>query len=688
MVAGNHVEFWTSDNLRQWTKASEWGATEAGCHGGNWETPDLFELPVDGNALNKKWVLSVGVMGGAPNGGLGAAYFIGSFDGKNFTNDNSPSSCLWQNFGKDYYAGVTWNNVPDFDGRRLMIAWADSWQYRFDLPTTPFNGQLSLIKELKLKTFPEGVRLVKTPIAEYEQLRGLGHEWKNQIITPNTNLLSGVSGDKLEIIAEFEADSATATEFGIKVRKGVSDETVVGYDKSAAELFVDRTNAGMTPNVTGTSPNPDWAGKHKAPVPQVNGKVKLRIFVDRSSVEVLGNDREWISDLILPDRNSLGLETYAIGGKVQLSSLKVYQMNRIWSEKSPFSSTNLSGWFSVKGEWADTINGKEGSADHEGFILSSQRASDFEYSANIRIKGVQAGNPRPIKQEAAGGIIFRANETVSKGYAANINANTDTLNLIKYDGNGIPTILHSYSTTIDTNTTYNIKAATSGSSIKIYLNNKLCIDINDPVYRSGFVGLTVHDALVNYNHVYLTKNNLLGSIIERWNSLSAMVKNTLENRKNTPRYAVSGTWTDITGGTKGMALGDGFNMSKRKADDFSYEADIKISGSDGMNSAAALVFRANSSATQGYAANLDVLNDCVTLFKWNGDGTSTTIKRYAYSLDADRNYHLKVEANHDHFQIYLDGKCVIDEFDSSFRSGLLGLNAWNSESSFTGITIN
>ncbi|WP_176471934.1 GH32 C-terminal domain-containing protein, partial [Shouchella clausii] len=77
-------------------------------------------------------------------------------------------------------------------------------------------------------------------------------------------------------------------------------------------------------------------------------------FVDRSSVEVIGNNLESITDLILPDRNSLGLETYANGGNVTLTSLKVYPLDRVWTTDSPLSSTNLKDWTTVSGEWADT----------------------------------------------------------------------------------------------------------------------------------------------------------------------------------------------------------------------------------------------------------------------------------------------------------------------------------------------
>lgn len=822
LTGGTHLEFWSSPNLKQWTKMSNWGATE-GCHGGNWETPDLFQLPIDGNAANMKWVLSTGVDGNGPNGNVASQYVIGTFNGTTFINDNSSSTCLWQNYGKDFYAAQTWNNVPDSDGRRLMIAWADNWQYRFDPPTTPFNGQLSLIRELKLKTLAEGVRLTETPIKEYEGLRGTPQTWTNQTVTPTTNLLSGINGDNLEIVAEFQADMATANEFGIKVRKGASQSTVVGYDKTNSYMFVDRTKSGLIPNPTGLNPNTYWSGKHTAPLTQVNGKIILHIFVDRSSVEVFGNDREGISDLIFPDRNSLGLETYAIGGNVTVNSLTVYPLNRAWSASSPFTSTNLSGWTTVQGEWADTINGKEGSADNDGLVLASQRGSDFTYSAEIKIKGINSGNPKPIKQEAAGGLVFRANETATEGYVVNVNAKTDNVNLIKYNGNGLSVTLASYSTTLNTNTTYNLKVTASGSNIKVYLNQTLVIETNDSTYRSGIVGLNVWNAVADFNQVIYSNTTNFSTNINGWTSQSGswtyqanglqgsstgdaffisadsasdfiyqadftigstegqragtlvfrsnadasqayavnvdagadvitffkwgngggvissystvintnttyrlkvkalgssftiyvndvpvinatdstyssgklglnvyhsttMIQNAFVYRKPNTWNAVSGTWTEITDGKQGIAAGDGFDMSTQTADNFTYEADVAISGSSGGKGAAALIFRANNTATQGYVVNLDAQNDAVTLFKYNGDGTSTVIKRYYYSFDTDRAYHLMVKTNIDQIQVYLNSEKIIDASDSSFASGLLGLNVWNSQSSITNIT--
>jgi fructan beta-fructosidase len=502
LVAGDHVEFYTSPNLTQWTYRSSWGAGE-GSHGGTWECPDLFEMTVDGTTT-KKWILSVSLNNGSPAGGCGMQYFVGSFDGTTFHNDNPADTVLWQNYGKDYYAAITWNDLPASDGRRLMIGWVDNWQYRFDVPTTPFNGQLSLIRELRLKKFPLGLRLVQNPISEYTRLRGTPASWSKKVLRPvGANLLASTTGDSLEIIAQFKADAATATDFGIKVRTGNGQSTAIGYDRTARRMYVDRTDAGAVP-VTNGAPNPDWPGRHSAPLDPVNGTVTLRIYVDRSSVEVFGNNREQISELILPDRSSLGYETYAIGGKVTLTSLTVYPLQRIWPARSTVDISGITGWSTVRGAWADTVLGKEGSSDGDGFLLGNVTAGDLTYTAALTVVGVRDGNPLPIKQEAAAGLVFRANDTVSQGYVANIDARGNSVRLFKFNGDGTATTLGMHSTPIDTNTAYRLKVTARGSALTVYLNDTQVIQATDTSFAAGNCGLNTWNSVARFDHISFT----------------------------------------------------------------------------------------------------------------------------------------------------------------------------------------
>ncbi|MGF6952118.1 sucrose-6-phosphate hydrolase SacC (GH32 family) [Neobacillus sp. B4I6] len=221
--AGDRVYFYNSPDLKSWTKVSEFGNHD-GSHTGTWECPDLFALPVDGDPTKIKWVLAVSISEGAPSGGSGMQYFIGDFDGKNFTNANDPSKVLWADYGADFYAAVTWSDVSD--GRRLLLGWMNNWKYGQDIPTSSFRGSMSIPRELGLSTVDgEGIRLTQKPVKELESLRGTPQVFENKVLTPGENLLSNVSGDTFEIMADFDLNSATATEFGFKVRKGDSGET-------------------------------------------------------------------------------------------------------------------------------------------------------------------------------------------------------------------------------------------------------------------------------------------------------------------------------------------------------------------------------------------------------------------------------------------------------------------------------
>ncbi|MEC2063267.1 MULTISPECIES: GH32 C-terminal domain-containing protein [Bacillus] len=486
LAAGDRILIYTSKNLKEWTYASEFGQGQ-GSHGGVWECPDLFELPVDGNPNQKKWVMQVSVGNGAVSGGSGMQYFVGDFDGTHFKNENPSDKVLWTDYGKDFYAAVSWSDIPSSDGRRLWLGWMSNWQYANDVPTSPWRSAASIPRELKLKTLTGGVRVVQTPVKELQTIRGTSKKWKNQTISPaSQNVLAGLSGDAYELHAEFQVSPGSAPEFGFKVRTGENQFTKVGYDRKNTKLFVDRSESG---NVTF---NPTFnTGIQTAPLKPVNGTIKMRIFVDRSSVEVFGNDgQQVITDIILPDRSSKGLELYAVNGGVKLKSLTIYPLKKVWGT-SPFIS-NLTGWTTVNGTWADTIEGKQGRSDGDSFILSSASGSDFIYESDITIKD---GNGR-----GAGALIFRSDKDVKNAYLANVDAKHDLVKFFKFE-NGVASVIAEYKTPIDVNKKYHLKTEAKGDHFKIYLDDRLVIDANDSTFSEGQLGLNVWDATAVFQNV-------------------------------------------------------------------------------------------------------------------------------------------------------------------------------------------
>lgn len=315
--------FLESHNLKNWKVSGSFESQSK--EKGQWECPDLFELPVDGDAKNKKWILIVNRNPGAPAGGTGTEYFVGNFDGKKFIDEGKTSQGLWADYGKDFYATNSFSDLPARDGRRIWMGWISNWQYANREPTEIWRGAQSLPRELKLSRFSDGIRLVQVPIAESTTLRGseLMHlEDQPMAAAVEAMRAARLSGDIIEIEAEFAPGAAK--EVGFKLRKDGDEKTVVGFIPKTKEVFVDRTRSGMV------SFSPEFSGRHAGSVRQ-SEKLKLRIFLDRSSVEVFANDGEAVlTDRIYPSPGSDGIElySYGVGGSVQ--SLHIWKLSSIW----------------------------------------------------------------------------------------------------------------------------------------------------------------------------------------------------------------------------------------------------------------------------------------------------------------------------------------------------------------------
>lgn len=317
------VRIYTSNNMKQWSLASEFGKNE-GSHAGVWEVPDLFELPVDGNPTNKRWVLQVSLSDGMPAGGSGVQYFIGDFNGETFTNENEPNKVLYADYGADYYAPLTFNNIPETDGRRIAMGWMNNWSYGQSIPTSIWRSKMTLPRELKLVDLPgQGIRLTQNPVQEFQTLRDGVTNWENQTLSPSTNLMSEVKGEAVEIIAEFQTDTTTATEFGFNVRTGKGEQTTIKYNKTDQKLVLDRTKSGDGSFST------TFESVHEARMNPKDNKIKMRVIIDRSSIEVYGNDGQVVlTDQIFPQLSSNGLSTFVSNGNATLNSLKVYPIKK------------------------------------------------------------------------------------------------------------------------------------------------------------------------------------------------------------------------------------------------------------------------------------------------------------------------------------------------------------------------
>lgn len=310
----DRLHFYVSPNLTDWTFASEFGAEE-GSHDGVWECPDLVELPVENLAGETRWTLHVSVNATT---GRTMQYFVGDFDGTRFTNDNDPGLTLWTDHGADFYAAVTWSSLPPGDGRRLWVGWLNNWTYAKVVPSQPWQGAMSVPRELGLAGTSQGIRLVQRPAAELTGLRHSEEPWADEVVRPGVNLLAGVRGRSLEIVAEIEPRGAAAVELAVRV--GADERTTIRYEPAGARLTVDRRDSDYLPF------SPTFKDEH---IIELDGGdiLSLRVFLDECSVEVFAGDgRSVISDLIFPDRASDGCELLAEGGDAFVRSLVVYRL--------------------------------------------------------------------------------------------------------------------------------------------------------------------------------------------------------------------------------------------------------------------------------------------------------------------------------------------------------------------------
>ena len=326
MANAKYVQFYGSGDLRTWTHLSDFGP--AGVKDKpNWECPDLFELPIDGQPGKTKWVLEVDMGNGSVAGGSGGEYFVGDFDGREFKCDHDPQQSQWVDFGRDFYAPVSYSDIPDSDGRRIWLGWMNNWETNL-VPTRPWRSAMSIPRVLSLRASSGGFKLVQKPVAELAALRENHFEKRDAKVGGVVSLTDAlhakrIVGDQVEIRATI--DLGDSDEVGFKLRTGAGEETIVGFDNQKSMLFVDRTNSGDS------SFHENFAGKHNGPLVPDAGTVTLSIFVDESSVEVFGGNGETIlTDRIFPDPKSCGISIYSQGGLATFVNLDIWSLKSAW----------------------------------------------------------------------------------------------------------------------------------------------------------------------------------------------------------------------------------------------------------------------------------------------------------------------------------------------------------------------
>jgi fructan beta-fructosidase len=278
---GDHVSFYSSFDLLNWTFESDFG-TNNGAHGGVWESVDLFTLEVSG--LNEtKWVLSVSIDDGTLNGGSGIQYFVGNFDGHKF--EYSGEKPKWFDYGKDNYAGITCQDTKN--GRRIFLGWMNNWQYANLIPTSDWRGVLTIPRELSL-TKSYGDYLMNTQLVrELKQIQKQTKDVKEIEISDFVDFYSDFDLP-LELSLNYKTGNKTqlgfAERFGLELSNDKGEKFIVGYDNLEKFFYIDRMNAGSL----FVSKDYNWI--NYAPYIENSDSLDLRLIIDASSVELFAKN--------------------------------------------------------------------------------------------------------------------------------------------------------------------------------------------------------------------------------------------------------------------------------------------------------------------------------------------------------------------------------------------------------------
>ncbi|WP_258802311.1 glycoside hydrolase family 32 protein [Pseudarthrobacter sp. NS4] len=326
MVAVEAVErqvvLYKSGDLKTWEQLSSFGPANA--TGGVWECPDLFELPVDRDPGDRKWVLIVNINPGGIAGGSAGQYFVGEFDGVEFRSGSTVTEGLqedgsrmreygWLDWGRDYYAAVSFSGIAD--GRRVMIGWMNNWDYAGSTPTGGWRSAMSLPREVTL-TRLDGKVVLRQEATDPFEGPGLGSfSLGPQPLAPGTLELP-VTAEVARIDVEFEPGPASS--IGLIVRAGGTERTLLTYDVAGGMLRLDRRESGHV-NFHEAFPSVETVA-----VPLQEGRLRLRVYLDRCSVEAFAQDGlATITDLVFPAEAGTGLAVFAVGEGAQLLALDV-----------------------------------------------------------------------------------------------------------------------------------------------------------------------------------------------------------------------------------------------------------------------------------------------------------------------------------------------------------------------------
>ena len=317
LAVGQEMQIFSSSNLKDWAFESSFGEGQ-GAHGGVWECPDLFELPVDGTN-EEKWVLLCNLNPGGPFGGSATQYFVGTFNGKEFVNE-SPSQTKWMDWGKDHYAAVTWSDAPD--NRRIAIAWMSNWQYANDVPTSQYRSPNSVPRDLSLFTVDGETYLQSAPSPELLKLRDISKKRSFKVNGTRT-IKDMIAGNEGAYEIELTIENQYADVIGFRLYNDKGEEVDMQYDMKEKKFSMDRRKSGDV-GFNENFPMLTWTA-----IESGKDELKLRLFVDKSSVEAFVDGGRFVmTNQVFPSEPYTHIDFYSKGGAYKVDSFVIYKLKK------------------------------------------------------------------------------------------------------------------------------------------------------------------------------------------------------------------------------------------------------------------------------------------------------------------------------------------------------------------------
>lgn len=325
LAAGQEIKFYSSKDLKDWQFLSNFGEG-LGNHGGVWECPDFVQLPVKGSD-EKKWVLFVSINPGAPNGGSGTQYFVGDFDGTEFTLDSnyngelSSNHTFWIDHGRDNYAGVMWSNIETAEGAKYFIGWMSNWFYANEVPTHPWRSATTIAREMSLTKEGKTYRLVSKPVKELASYHGKKYKKESIKVNEKVKLIDAEKIDLTKTVINFSISDFKEA-FTFILSNDVGDELSFGFKPDDNTFFIDRTKSGKT----------DFSEKFADRVTTASrtamtDEFNASIVLDKTSIELFYDDGQTVmTEIFFPNRPYETLSVSSLENEFIINAIEIHEL--------------------------------------------------------------------------------------------------------------------------------------------------------------------------------------------------------------------------------------------------------------------------------------------------------------------------------------------------------------------------